>query len=354
MIGICGASGKVGYTLYNLMDCLGTYCNHPKPGLLHFNMLTDSFDIFKDCDCVIITSNHADVNYCELHPEETELLNVTKTIELIKYLSDNNIKSVFLSSILAGTDCVYGRQKATVEEYIVTNPSSSYIRLPEFKKHNRQQVCEDILKLCETRHIAIHSISFFGFDEPHVWADQPADVFRYTEKTFPLRNRLTPHAQSKIPKCFAWDMDPGYDFYIWVDASYQLLDGAVDFLLKELGDNDFLVFPHPFNNTVEDEYNFLKQGLVKSKYIQLRYKDELLEEVYKLVDGKDPVYHGAIYIYRNTPEVQKALKEWWYYDSRFHLDDQLTWTHVLKGLKVKVMDKGVADYPYWRYIPHHG
>lgn len=200
--------------------------------------------------------------------------------------------------------------------------------------------------------VAITSISFFGFDKPHIWADQPADIFRYTEKNFPLRNRLTPHAQSKIPKCFAWDMNPGYDFYVWVDASYELLEGATEFLLEQLGDNDFLVFPHPFNKTVEDEYNFLKKKLPTSKYVKDRYKDELLEEVYKLVDGKDQVYHGAVYIYRNTPEVQKALKEWWYYDSRYHLDDQLTWTHVLKGLKVKVMDKGVAEYPYWRYIPH--
>lgn len=202
--------------------------------------------------------------------------------------------------------------------------------------------------------IAITSVSFNGFDTPHIWDAQPADIYRYTEKNFPLRKALTPHAQSKIPKCFGWDLEPNYDFYIWVDASYQLLEGSTEFLLRELGDNDILVFPHPFHETVEEEYEFLKRELPKSKYLQKRYTGELLEELYKLLDGKDKIYHAAIFIYRNKVEVQKAMKEWWYYDSRFHLDDQLSWPKVLKELKVGVMDKKIADYPYWKYIRHNG
>ena len=201
---------------------------------------------------------------------------------------------------------------------------------------------------------AIISASFNGFDSPHAWAEQPADVYRYTEKNFPLRKALTPHAQSKIPKCFGWDLAPDYKFYIWVDASYQLFEGATEFLLKELGDNDILVFPHPFHKTVGEEYRFLKKELPKSKYLQKRYDSELLEEVYRLVDGKDPIYHAAIFIYRNTPEVQQALKEWWYYDSRYHLDDQLTWPKTLKGLKVGIMKQKIAEYPYWKYQRHNG
>ena len=201
---------------------------------------------------------------------------------------------------------------------------------------------------------AIISASFNGFDSPHAWADQPADIYRYTEQNFPLRKALTPHAQSKIPKCFGWDLAPDYKFYIWVDACYQLFEGATEFLLKELGDNDILVFPHPFHKTVGEEYEFLKKELPKSKYLQKRYDSELLEEVYKLLDGEDKIYHAAIFIYRNTPEVQQALKEWWYYDSRYHLDDQLTWPKTLKGLKVGIMKQKIVEYPYWKYQRHNG
>ena len=198
----------------------------------------------------------------------------------------------------------------------------------------------------------ITSASFNGFDEPNEWADQPADIMRYNETNFPLRKALTPHAQSKIPKCFGWDLHSGYEFYIWVDANYILKEGAVEFLINELGDNDILVFPHPFHKTIRDEYEFLKRELPKSKYLQKRYTDELLEEIYTKVDGNDPVYHAAIFIYRNNEVMRKALKEWWYYDSRFHLDDQLSWTEVLCGALVKVMDKKIKDYPYWEYRSH--
>lgn len=213
----------------------------------------------------------------------------------------------------------------------------------------------------------ITSASFNGFDEPNEWADQPADIMRYNETNFPLRKALTPHAQSKIPKCFGWDLIPydenhdSYDFYIWVDANYILKEGAVDFLIKELGDNDILVFPHPFHDTVEDEFNFLRDNLPKSKYLQQRYEGELLEELYYEIDeicGSDkgdlPAYHAAIFIYRNNEAMRTALKEWWYYDSRFHLDDQLTMSLVLdrEDIEVKVMDKKIKDYPYWEYRSH--
>jgi hypothetical protein len=200
---------------------------------------------------------------------------------------------------------------------------------------------------------AIISATFNGFDSPHEWEKQPANVFRYTEDNFKLRTHLTPHAQSKIPKCFGWDLEKGYDYYLWVDSCYELYKGATEFLLKELGDNDILVFPHPFNKTVKEEYEFLKRELPKSKYLQKRYTGELLDELWERVDD-GPIYHAAIFAYKNTPEVQKALKEWWYYSSRFHLDDQISWPTVLKDLKVKVMDKKIEEYPYWKYRRHNG
>ncbi len=210
----------------------------------------------------------------------------------------------------------------------------------------------------------ITSASFNGFDEPNEWVDQPADIMRYNEKNFPLRKALTPHAQSKIPKCFGWDLIPGYDFYVWVDANYILKEGAVEFLIKELtedDDMDILVFPHPFHDTVMQEFDFLRDNLPKSKYLQQRYEGELLEELYCEIDeiygsdkGKLPAYHAAIFAYRLSGGVCQALKEWWYYDSRYHLDDQLTMSMVLdrEDIEVKVMDKKIKDYPYWEYRSH--
>lgn len=207
--------------------------------------------------------------------------------------------------------------------------------------------------------VAIMSCSFYGFDNPHIWDEQPADIFRYTEANFPVRKTITPHIQSKIPKMFGWQLQPGYEKYIYVDASYQLLKGATDYLITELGDNDIVVFPHPYQrNSIREEYQWLKDNLHK-RYVRIRYQDELLEEQYKVITDDitykdDFLLHAAIFAYRNNEVTRNMLKEWWYHVSRFHLNDQLSLPYVIKksGCKYKVLDKLIPEVPYWKYIRH--
>ena len=201
---------------------------------------------------------------------------------------------------------------------------------------------------------AVISAVFGDYDDPHEWAPQPAAVFRYTDETFPLRKHLTPHAQARMVKCFGWDLNPGYDRYIWVDGSYRLGDGATDFLTRELGDHDIVVFSHPFHSTIEDEYEYLRDRQPSSRYLQKRYSGEWLDEQYARVDGAAPVYHTAIFAYRDTPEVRAALTEWWSHISRFHLDDQLSFSHATRDLDMVALGK-ILDYPYFQYTRHkHG
>ena len=207
---------------------------------------------------------------------------------------------------------------------------------------------------------AIISASFLGFDEPHNWEKQPADIFRYTEKNFYLRKAITPHMQSKIPKCFGWQMNPGYDFYIYIDASYQVLKGMTEFMLSELGDKDIAVFPHPERKTIKEECDFLKDR-ANSKYVIKRYSGEFMDaECKEIFDDKgyadDLLLHAAIFIYKNNNITRNMLKEWWYHISRYHLCDQLSFPYVLKNSYCKywVIPKMIKEVPFVKYERHRG
>jgi hypothetical protein len=207
---------------------------------------------------------------------------------------------------------------------------------------------------------AIISASFLNFDNPHEWDAQPADIFRYTEKNFPLRKAITPHMQSKIPKCFGWQMNPGYDFYIYIDASYQVLKGMTEFMLSELGDKDIAVFPHPERKTIKEECDFLKDR-ANSHYVIKRYSGEFMDaECQEIFDDKgytdDLLLHAAIFIYKNNNIAQNMLKEWWYHISRYHLCDQLSFPYVLKNSYCKywVIPKMISEVPFVKYERHRG
>ena len=181
--------------------------------------------------------------------------------------------------------------------------------------------------------VALLSANLGGF-EKRLWFKQKniptADIFMYTDETFPPRyNAMTSRLQARIPKCFGWQMKPGYDIYIWMDAQFGLRIGGIEYMLGHLGDKDMAVFRHPHHKTIQKEWDVIHRD---EPYIVERYGGEL-------DGGWDrtlPVYAGGIFIYRNIPKVQEMLKEWWYHNSRFTLDDQLALSTVIKQFDVQI------------------
>ena len=90
-----------------------------------------------------------------------------------------------------------------------------------------------------------------------------------------------------------------------------------------------------------------------------RYQGEYLQELYDVI-RKDKSYVddllviGGVFMYRNTPEVQKMFKEWWYYVSRFCIQDQISFAYVLKksGIKIKVLDHIYDQWDYLKVTKH--
>lgn len=214
-----------------------------------------------------------------------------------------------------------------------------------------------------TNKILVVSANLGGVDEAveHEFQSIPFEYYQFTDDNFPIRKAFTPRLQSKLPKCFAYELKPHYDFYLWIDANLRLTHtDALKYLIEQLGDNDIVVLRHPRRPNIRQETRYIRKGLrEKSIYLTSRYDNEFLKEQYRIVENDkdyidDLLVIGGMFMYRNTPEVHKMLKEWWYYQTRYIIQDQLSFAYVLKksGLKVKILDDSFNDCWYLAHEKH--
>ncbi|MEX0909996.1 MAG: glycosyltransferase domain-containing protein [Candidatus Paceibacterota bacterium] len=203
--------------------------------------------------------------------------------------------------------------------------------------------------------IAVISANMGNFDRvrPHVPQNMEVDFYHFNDENFPLRfNAMTPRLQARIVKTFMWQLVPDYEYYLWIDCSCVLgREDSVRWFMDQIGKNDIAVFRHPNRTTVQQEADYLKERLAMGcKYITPRYEHELLDEQMKEVSSTDPLYASTAFIMKNTPEVRAAMKEWWYHISRYHSIDQLSLPHVIKRLKVAVIEEKYMQTPYLTFV----
>lgn len=188
-----------------------------------------------------------------------------------------------------------------------------------------------------------------------VLEDIELSYYLYTNKNFPPRSKtMAPRLQAKIPKMFAWQMVPGHDVYIWTDAQFTMLRGdSIMWLINQLEDYDIAIFKHPFRDTVAKECDFLRDNMPISNRLMERYTGELLDEQMNVcisdLKQDNVLYASGIFIYRNNPQVQSLMKEWWYYTTRYHNLDQLSLPLAIQesGCKAKSINE---DYYHCKYF----
>lgn len=163
--------------------------------------------------------------------------------------------------------------------------------------------------------------------------------WRSTDQTFPPRQRaMLPRLQARLPKCFGWEMAPGADIYVYLDASFAIeRSDAVAWLIRDL--DQFVCFAHPARSSIFDEAAFLRDNHHKS-YILNRYEGERLEEQLTILTDEgyvdDRLYAGGVFAYRNSPVMRAAMTDWWVQQSKYHLNDQLSLPYVMWKHKVRV------------------
>jgi hypothetical protein len=188
-----------------------------------------------------------------------------------------------------------------------------------------------------------------GIDQIEYW--------RCTDADFPPRfNAMTPRLQARIVKCFGWQMKPDFDFYLWVDSSCRLPNKhCADWFMEQLGEWEFskemAVFKHNKRDTIQQEADYLKHRLaIKCPYVTPRYENEDIDGQLAEVDPNARLYASTAFIYRNTSQVQDALKEWWYHIARFHSIDQLSLPFCIKDVPHNVIEEDYLDVPYLEYM----
>lgn len=182
----------------------------------------------------------------------------------------------------------------------------------------------------------------------------------FTDSDFPPITGLTPRLQYRIPKCFGWQMFPGYDYYIWLDGSMSFTkEDSAKWFVDQLDNADLAAFKHPYRSTIQEECDHIEDHLNQGKpYITSRYKNGLHKE--QLADIQlddnyedDHLYASTAFIYRDSEEVRDAMRLWWLHQSRYYTCDQLAFTYALRGLAVRVIDENPFKAAYLTHVSKH-
>lgn len=197
--------------------------------------------------------------------------------------------------------------------------------------------------------VCVISASLGGYDREWPWAEQIApdgvevEIHRLNDSNFPPRSKaMMPALQCGIPKWFAHDLFPGFDRYMWVDASCALTSGnEVRQWLTILGDHDIALFNHPERKAIAEEYEFIRQKMSEgNRYLTSRYNSEWLDEQYQFITSEGqpyaPLYASTAFIYDPTRSIKEAFKEVAFQKFRYHLHDQLALAYALQKYDIDV------------------
>jgi hypothetical protein len=209
--------------------------------------------------------------------------------------------------------------------------------------------------------IAVLSANLGNFDTtiPNVEQKLPPDVevtyHTWTDKDFPPIVGYTPRFQYRIPKLFGFEMFPGYDYYLWMDASMHFINSeTITWFLSLIKNAEFVVFKHPHRKTVESEVGYIEWKLSqRNMYMSRRYQNGLHRESLELFK-KDSNWHdmdlfaSTVFMYRNIPRIHDMMKTWWFYQSRYWSCDQVALPYALYKHEVSVyrIDKHVFRNEY--------
>lgn len=174
----------------------------------------------------------------------------------------------------------------------------------------------------------------------------------YNDSNFPGRRAsFTPRMNAKIPKMLAWELNDGFDYYIWMDSYFNMNHpDSVDWFIKTIGNHDALFFKHPSRSSILDEAKFMIARMdAGDKYITGRINAEpIMDQVEKYL--KDSTFSDNILIaascfcYSSRLVINRRynpMKEWFYQVCMGSIRDQLSLPYILHTFNVNY--KTVCD-----------
>jgi len=195
-----------------------------------------------------------------------------------------------------------------------------------------------------------------NFDSPK---SPISDMFSYTDSDF--SRDLQPRLKSKYFKmCSHW-LQPKYDLHIWVDSSFEVREGFIEWMIEQLGDADCAFVKHPWNTSIGEEVVNTHNSVVDGdEYAKSRYAGEnMVDQVKSYLQDGFPMdfglFCGGIFIRKNIPHVNHAFDHWYIENIKWSMQDQLSLPYILwkHNLSLKVIDSDLYGGPYHTWHDHN-
>jgi hypothetical protein len=213
--------------------------------------------------------------------------------------------------------------------------------------------------------VAIITANLGNFDPPSEIVEQnlpngvELSVFKFTDENFPPRRKaMSSRLQARIPKMFGWEMAPGFDYYIWIDGSFSILNKeTISWYLKQCDSYDGVMFEHPDRKSIRSEAEYVRKRITDgNEYLMSRYNGELIDDQIKATIS-DPTYPDDLliatcsFIYKDSQMMRNMLKEWWVHTSRYHIIDQLSIPYIIynSDCMIKILKEDIYHIPYLTY-----
>ena len=196
-----------------------------------------------------------------------------------------------------------------------------------------------------------YSANYGAFDFPRT---QPVPVRMFTDETHPLPEYSAPRMAAKWWKLHPEAACPEADVSVWLDANLDIMRG--DFLalcVAELGDDDAVFLPHPWNDCIYPE---ARDSLRGAKYDGMPIVEQA--EHYRALGHPEHwgLFHASILIRRHNAAVRAFDEAWWHENVVWSLQDQVSLSPVLRTSELRwhVMTKRPHDLGWVKLTMHHG
>lgn len=208
-----------------------------------------------------------------------------------------------------------------------------------------------------------HRESLEAVSQPSVQIEQKRrTVFEDTFHRFFFRQSFYPSKESthnrllaKLPKILFYKLIPQeYDFYIWVDSKFTLLDGWIKSVLdiiETCGVFDMAVCRHSERVSIWSEYKYMERHMREgsanlcSKYV--------LADLYRQVRNylsdssfiDDSLYEcGCLFFSRAILNHKDFLEAWYAHNYYYSIQDQLSFPYLIKKYNINVFPLSYSVY----------
>jgi len=199
---------------------------------------------------------------------------------------------------------------------------------------------------------------------PLVYKDYSIDIIAYNDDNTPSREKsLLPRTKGKIPKMMEWFDHPDYDYYIWIDSKFTILEGFLDHMMEYENDEDaqICLFKHPYHNSIKQEMDFMRDHMNNGDdYLISRYEGEIMEDKVNeyLADPSfkdDKFFYCGLFMYSKKLVENRGdniMKDWLLHCIMYNTHDQLWFCYLLQKHKIKyrVYSQHLLKNNFLRYV----